>query len=313
VFLRVLEYYNGILFLTTNRVGTLDEAFKSRIHMSLYYPPLRKQQTRAIWEMNLKRLKRMEEQRRQATGEPPLTIYEKEILAFAIAHYERHSYGRGRWNGRQIRNAFQIASSLARHDMHSAYGNILESDSNTPPINRELRANHFEIVAKATLDFDRYMNETVGKTDAELAFEHGDRADHISRGFQGRKRDEHVSYEHGSAYSYKEGYLSANRDDPGSYGQGSAYPYQARQGSPGNTNRHTQSSCYPQQRPAMEENDQEMGTSPTLAVPHETPPPPRAKVRKPQFNYSSKNYTRSGYAPRQDYPADDSENSEEFE
>ena len=37
VFLRVLEYYNGLLFLTTNRVGTIDEAFKSRIHLSLYY------------------------------------------------------------------------------------------------------------------------------------------------------------------------------------------------------------------------------------------------------------------------------------
>jgi hypothetical protein len=37
VFLRVLEYYSGILFLTTNRVGIMDEAFKSRIHVSLYY------------------------------------------------------------------------------------------------------------------------------------------------------------------------------------------------------------------------------------------------------------------------------------
>lgn len=36
VFLRVLEFYAGILFLTTNRVGTIDEAFKSRIHISLY-------------------------------------------------------------------------------------------------------------------------------------------------------------------------------------------------------------------------------------------------------------------------------------
>jgi hypothetical protein len=197
--------------------------------------------------------------------------------------------------------------------MRSAYGNILESDSNAPLVKPELRASHFEIVAKATLDFDRYMNETVGKTDAELAFEHGDRADHISKGFQGRKREEQVSYEHGSAYSYSEGYLGANRDDPGSYGQGSAYPYQARQGSPGNTNRRTQSSCYPQQRPAMDENDQEVGTSSTLTVSHETPPPPRAKVRKPQLNYSSKNFTRTAYAPSHDFPEDDSDNSEEFE
>ncbi|CEN62310.1 Putative AAA family ATPase [Aspergillus calidoustus] len=39
VFLRVLEYYSGILFLTTNRVGNMGEAFESRIHINLYYPP----------------------------------------------------------------------------------------------------------------------------------------------------------------------------------------------------------------------------------------------------------------------------------
>lgn len=31
VFLRVLEYYEGILILTSNRIGTFDEAFKSRV------------------------------------------------------------------------------------------------------------------------------------------------------------------------------------------------------------------------------------------------------------------------------------------
>lgn len=35
IFLRALEYYSGILFLTTNRVGSIDEAFRSRIHMRL--------------------------------------------------------------------------------------------------------------------------------------------------------------------------------------------------------------------------------------------------------------------------------------
>ncbi|KAK6066828.1 hypothetical protein SCUP234_11884, partial [Seiridium cupressi] len=33
VFLRVLEYYEGILILTSNRVGIFDEAFKSRIQL----------------------------------------------------------------------------------------------------------------------------------------------------------------------------------------------------------------------------------------------------------------------------------------
>ena len=40
VFLRVLEYFNGLLFLTTNRVGDIDEAIISRcIAMIKYHPP----------------------------------------------------------------------------------------------------------------------------------------------------------------------------------------------------------------------------------------------------------------------------------
>lgn len=34
VFLRMLEYYEVILILTSNRVGTFDEAFKSRIQLA---------------------------------------------------------------------------------------------------------------------------------------------------------------------------------------------------------------------------------------------------------------------------------------
>ena len=40
VFLRVLEYFNGLLFLTTNRVDDIDEAIVSRcIALIKYYPP----------------------------------------------------------------------------------------------------------------------------------------------------------------------------------------------------------------------------------------------------------------------------------
>ncbi|KAF7925776.1 uncharacterized protein EAE98_007001 [Botrytis deweyae] len=37
IFLRLLEYYKGILFLTTNRIRTFDDAFHSRIHVTLAY------------------------------------------------------------------------------------------------------------------------------------------------------------------------------------------------------------------------------------------------------------------------------------
>merc|ERR1711939_202393 len=49
IFLRVLEYYEGIMFLTTNRVNTFDTAFQSRIHISLNYPDLSLDSRKAIW------------------------------------------------------------------------------------------------------------------------------------------------------------------------------------------------------------------------------------------------------------------------
>lgn len=51
VFLRVLEYFNGLLFLTTNRVDDIDEAIISRcIAMIKYHPPLA-QDRRKIWSV----------------------------------------------------------------------------------------------------------------------------------------------------------------------------------------------------------------------------------------------------------------------
>jgi SpoVK/Ycf46/Vps4 family AAA+-type ATPase len=50
IFLRVLEYYEGILFLTTNRIDNIDPAFQSRIHVSMSYPDLNDESRRHIWE-----------------------------------------------------------------------------------------------------------------------------------------------------------------------------------------------------------------------------------------------------------------------
>lgn len=53
VFLRVLEYFNGLLFLTTNRVEDIDEAIISRcIAMIKYYPPDSEDRFK-IWQVML--------------------------------------------------------------------------------------------------------------------------------------------------------------------------------------------------------------------------------------------------------------------
>jgi SpoVK/Ycf46/Vps4 family AAA+-type ATPase len=54
IFLRVLEYYEGIMFLTTNRVETFDAAFQSRIHISLEYKELDAKSREAVWQNFLK-------------------------------------------------------------------------------------------------------------------------------------------------------------------------------------------------------------------------------------------------------------------
>lgn len=172
VFLRMLEYYNGVLFLTTNRPGVLDEAVKSRLHLSLRYEALTLEQTKAIFQLNIEKLKQIEEQRRKADiernrklGKPEgsgrkLAIHEKAILSFAEQHYKKHTSDLGRWNGRQIRNAFSIAASLAHF--------VADEDPELE-LPRLLTAEHFKEVEEATLLYDRYRLDTLQQTDSERA------------------------------------------------------------------------------------------------------------------------------------------------
>ena len=107
MFLRELEYYAGILFLTTNRPGVLDEAFKSRIHISLRYPSIDLEATKAMWRNIMNRL---ENENKSATNK---ILFDKEgLLEFAQRHYEKCQKEGVTWNGRQIRNAFQTAIAL---------------------------------------------------------------------------------------------------------------------------------------------------------------------------------------------------------
>lgn len=100
VFLRALEYYEGILILTTNRVGTFDEAFKSRIQLALRYEKLQKHQREQIWRNFFKRLQELGEQDSIDFDEVGMHIDE-------LASYPM--------NGRQIRNSITTARQLAKY------------------------------------------------------------------------------------------------------------------------------------------------------------------------------------------------------
>ncbi|RAR04715.1 P-loop containing nucleoside triphosphate hydrolase protein [Stemphylium lycopersici] len=91
IFLRVLEYYEGLLFLTTNRVDNIDQAFQSRIHVSLAYPHLTPESRMSIWDAFLDRLGARGEWSEEELGE----LAEQEL------------------NGRQIKNVLKSAALLA--------------------------------------------------------------------------------------------------------------------------------------------------------------------------------------------------------
>jgi len=50
VLLRQIEYYQGVLFLTSNRVDVFDEAFHSRVTVGLKYEQLSAASRQQVWE-----------------------------------------------------------------------------------------------------------------------------------------------------------------------------------------------------------------------------------------------------------------------
>ena len=128
VFLRVLEYYEGILILTSNRVGTFDESFKSRIQLALHYEKLKVNDRRAIWENFMRRLQKVEE-----VG-----------IDFDDINKHLDDLARKELNGRQIRNAITTARQFARH---------LEKDLDYADLQQ---------VIKIALKFDKHTMEMQG-------------------------------------------------------------------------------------------------------------------------------------------------------
>ena len=140
VFLRVLEYYDGILILTTNRVGTFDEAFKSRIQLAVHYPPLKEEGRHEIWLNFLEILKKKD------------VNMDYDVLRLKVGTLSRMNF-----NGRQIRNNLWTAAQLAKY--------------------REERLGyaHLQQVVKISQEFETYLLDAHGHTDEDNARAQGTR------------------------------------------------------------------------------------------------------------------------------------------
>jgi ATPase family associated with various cellular activities (AAA) len=90
VLLKLLEYHQGVLFLTTNRVTEFDTAFYSRISVALKYGELTENARGQIWA-NL-------------------------LDAAGISGMDNEELAKLDLNGRQIKNTLRLAQSLAKQE-----------------------------------------------------------------------------------------------------------------------------------------------------------------------------------------------------
>jgi SpoVK/Ycf46/Vps4 family AAA+-type ATPase len=93
IFLRTLEYYEGIMFMTTNRADNIDAAFQSRIHVSIDYPNLSTESRRHIWAGMLKSAN----------------------VEHGLADADLDDLSQWSLNGRQIKNILRSSQLLALH------------------------------------------------------------------------------------------------------------------------------------------------------------------------------------------------------
>ncbi|KAK9771657.1 putative P-loop containing nucleoside triphosphate hydrolase protein [Seiridium cardinale] len=135
VFLKELEYFSGIVFLTTNRMSSFDRAMKSRIHLALGYGPPGDEVRQRIWGQCLNRV--------------PI---ENRDLGDLDEVAERLSTTK--MNGREISNALNTAQTIPRFK------------------NMKLQMEHIESVIKVKLAFEetirrdmrKLASDTVGKS-----------------------------------------------------------------------------------------------------------------------------------------------------
>ncbi|KAK3319660.1 putative 26S protease regulatory subunit [Cercophora scortea] len=135
VLLRVLEYYRGIIILTTNRIKSIDIAVISRIHLAIRYEDLSDSQMKSIFKYFLDQL------------EPGCIADRREIDKF-INSFGNH-YG---LNGRQIRNVVSAALAAARHEA----SNPVRGE---PPKDGRLTFEHLKAVCEMTRAFQEQLKE----------------------------------------------------------------------------------------------------------------------------------------------------------
>jgi hypothetical protein len=156
VFLRTMEYYQGVLFLTTNRPGHIDDSFISRITYPIYYPPL---SADAKGRIVKKFVERFEE-----TGN---ILIEKQAATYLIDHCQE-------LNGRELRNVLQNAVEAAEAKLREIRPSTSNSSNTMRPFMLEVEVRHVKAAVERQAGFQAYLEELRKKSLVERARNKGD-------------------------------------------------------------------------------------------------------------------------------------------
>jgi SpoVK/Ycf46/Vps4 family AAA+-type ATPase len=100
IFLRELEYFQGIIFLTTNLYSTIDTAFRSRVNIHLLFSPLGASSRLVLWRKFLSRLPP-----RTADGKTNGNVFENALDY--LSENDMQQLALWELNGREIKNAIK--------------------------------------------------------------------------------------------------------------------------------------------------------------------------------------------------------------
>lgn len=116
IFLRELEYFRGIIFLTTNLYHTIDAAFRSRVSLHLLFQSLSREARETVWRKFLQRLPERKELElpsvREASTEDAT---EDAIVKAPLGDAELRQLSLWQLNGREIKNAVRMVKSWCDH------------------------------------------------------------------------------------------------------------------------------------------------------------------------------------------------------
>jgi hypothetical protein len=94
VFLRELEYFQGIIFLTTNLYSTIDAAFRSRVNIHLLFHLLPFSSRLVLWQKFLSRL-------------PSTSLTTSADVHAGVSSEDLQQLAKWELNGREIKNAIK--------------------------------------------------------------------------------------------------------------------------------------------------------------------------------------------------------------